>query len=307
MRYLGGVISSTAPSLSTTRASGIFNIKQHSQQVSANAFPAPTISIKFLMVAGGGSSGGGWDSVPGAGGAGGLLYAQSLQITPGRTYSIFIGSGGANNVDYEACNGTNSEAFGCIALGGGAGAVGVRYRARAGKDGGCGGGGGGWEASPPFGYGVQADSNGATGFGHNGHRYAGGGTAEPGGTDGGQSGGDGKFFAEFNDVGHNGYFGGGGVGYPYATANASYIPPANGGGGGSGIGGEPRDGLANTGGGGGSPGNYKYNKGKGGSGVAIVKYDADFGSATITGGGILSTADGFHRYVFNSSGTIKIR
>jgi hypothetical protein len=76
-----------------------------------------TPSVEVLVVAGGGGGG----TASGGGGAGGVLYNSSFSITPGTSYTVDIGGGGAVNA-----NGENSS-FGdtVIAIGGGKGGTGA--------------------------------------------------------------------------------------------------------------------------------------------------------------------------------------
>jgi len=78
--------------------------------------------VDALIVAGGGGGGradnqlnGGPGGAGGGGGAGGLLQQSSVSLSEG-SYSIVVGTGGAQNV-----NGGNSSAFGFTAIGGGKG------------------------------------------------------------------------------------------------------------------------------------------------------------------------------------------
>ena len=79
------------------------------QQFNATgSWTAPTgvTSVDYLVVAGGAS--GGW-RVGGGGGAGGLLQGTNLSVTPGTTYTITVGAGGAaNTTPNNGYSGTNS-------------------------------------------------------------------------------------------------------------------------------------------------------------------------------------------------------
>ena len=72
-------------------------------------FPT-SITCDILVIGGGG---GGDQINAGGGGGGAVLYATNITIPP-NTYTIKVGKGGAQNV-----NGSSSEAFGSICLGGG--------------------------------------------------------------------------------------------------------------------------------------------------------------------------------------------
>ena len=95
--------------------------------------PSGITSVRVLVVAGGGGTGG-----YSGGGAGGLIENASYSVTPGSVISITVGAGGAGDQGYGVAgtSGGNS-AFGSItAIGGGAGSP------ENGLDGGSGGGGG---------------------------------------------------------------------------------------------------------------------------------------------------------------------
>jgi|SRR6056300_463322 hypothetical protein len=239
-------------------------------------------AIDILVVAGGG--GGGHNSnIRGAGGgAGGLIFITSYPVAS-TTYTVSVGSGGA-----EGASGTNSVfsysgGTTLTALGGGAG--GYDDSTDNGADGGS--GGGNWYPGYAGASGIQptntndgSNTYNSTGFGNDGgtsgatHPYGsgGGGAGAAGGNfnaTGGPVGGAGKdMSATFGtSVGESGWFAGGG-------GAASYPPQGdvkyNGGQGGGGRGWNNGDeieqnGTANTGGGGGAGGS-------GGSGIVILRY-----------------------------------
>jgi hypothetical protein len=257
---------------------------------------AGTYSIDYLIVAGGGTSGYGtsWAGVSG-GGAGGLLNASSYGgITPGNSYSVVVGAGGAGGGSF-AQNGSNSSAFGQTAIGGGSGGGGA---------GGSGGGGG-----------YLQGGRGTAGQGNNGG-FGGGEFSSGGGGGAGAAGGNGEQTAggnglQFDITGTSTYYaGGGGCGSGQDTGTAA--PGGLGGGGASGVAfaRTGQSGTANTGGGGGGTNilsNDQYPPGQvssGGSGVVIIRYP----SATQRGsGGTVTTYTSgsvtywVHR--FTSSGT----
>jgi hypothetical protein len=76
-----------------------------------NVGNSPTVNISYLVVAGGGASGGlsSFQSglVGGGGGAGGLL-ANSTPITVGTVYTITVGAGGSGT-DGDGTNGSTSS------------------------------------------------------------------------------------------------------------------------------------------------------------------------------------------------------
>lgn len=254
-----------------------------------------TYALDYLIVAGGGTSGYGtsWASVSG-GGAGGLLYAASYGgITPGNSYAVVVGAGGAGAGAFSQ-NGSNSSAFGQTAIGGGAGG---------GNSGGSGGGGGYLQG----GRGTAGQGNNG-GFGGGDFSSGGGGGAGAAGGGGNQSaGGNGL---QYDITGTSTYYAGGG-----GCGSADDIGPAPGGLGGGGASGASyaktgTSGTVNTGGGGGgvnTNSNEAYPPGQvssGGSGVVIIRY----ASATQRGSGgtVTSYTSGSVTYwvhKFTSSGT----
>ena len=215
--------------------------------------PADVTEISVLVVGGGG--GGGHDDAvsahgAGGGGGGGVCYTGKLAVTPGDTWTVTVGGGGAGGT--SGASGTDGAASTLISGsttiqaegGGGGGGDGL-----VGEDGGSGGGGGEGEVG---GAATQDASGGATGFGaaggtgytgsgiHNGGGGGGSGEVGADGTaDASGKGGDGVFIEEFGRFGA----GGGGIGTD---------GPADGGadGGGSAGGGSGADGfIAGAGGG----------------------------------------------------------
>jgi hypothetical protein len=71
----------------------------------------PTTAICDILIVGGG--GGGDREIGGGGGGGAVLYATNITI-PANNYTILVGKGGT-----QGLNGSQSEAFGAICLGGG--------------------------------------------------------------------------------------------------------------------------------------------------------------------------------------------
>jgi hypothetical protein len=234
----------------------------------------------YLVVAGGGGAS------YGGGGAGGLLTGTT-SLTPGASYAVTVGAGGAGTT-----NGTNSTGFGLTAIGGGYGAASVA------SNGGSGGGSG-----QKAGYGTVG--TGTTGQGYSGglgydgvsQFTSGGGGGGAGGAGSaapsaaGGSGGPGLLFAPTGA-----YYAGGGSGGTNNSGNGTG-PWA----GGIGGGGEGRynvtgaNGSTNTGGGGGGgPG-----ASNGGSGVVIVAY---LGGQRGTGGTI-TTSGSYTVHTFTASGT----
>jgi hypothetical protein len=106
-------------------------------------------TVNYLVVAGGGAGGGNPSNYGGGGGGAGEAINSSFTSTPGATYTITVGSGGA--IGATGGNGTNSTidcppatlTIQCIGGGGGAGAgYPGTNPVMTGKTGGSGGGGG---------------------------------------------------------------------------------------------------------------------------------------------------------------------
>jgi len=236
--------------------------------------PAGVTSVRLLVVGGGGASGRG--SASGGGGAGGMRYygdesgaiASAYPVTPGNTYTVTVGNGGAagGTLIGGTCNGTDSS-FGTVtAVGGGGGGNHWNYGAKDGNAGGSGGGGGvgGWSVGAggaatagQGNVGGYSDANGqdnAAGGGGGGAGVAG----FPGTDQHGGNGGDGLTCSiSGSAVAYAG--GGGGNSFSYAYNNGS---------GGTGY--------LNAGGGGMANGSAAGNAGR--DGLVVVNYG---GSPTI--------------------------
>ena len=61
--------------------------------------PDGVFSVEVLVVAGGGGGGGnsGYAYGGGGGGAGGLIYNPAFSVTPGTSYTVTVGAGGAGS------------------------------------------------------------------------------------------------------------------------------------------------------------------------------------------------------------------
>jgi len=236
------------------------------------------------------------------GGAGGLIYISSWDLSGTTTYSITIGAGGvleANGGNSTVTNGIKT----LTSIGGGHGLNGSTDH---GSEGGS--GGGGWYKNPGTGYASNqpvSTNDGVhiydtTGWGHrggdgyqgSGYSGGGGGAHSPG-LNGVQSktgiltydqqgaplmsdrnnnlGGAGKYYADFNSYGDSGHFASGGTG-GNNFAHSLFTPSTRAHRGGGGFGNNAifthnpaADGKPNTGGGAGS-GGY------GGSGIVLVRY-----------------------------------
>jgi hypothetical protein len=243
--------------------------------------PAGVTSVQALIVAGGGGGGShnGADKGGGGGGAGGLVYSSSVTVTPGVTYPVVVGQGGAGGTsgsNAPGFNGQNSNFANLIAIGGGGGAQGIGGGPYAGVAGGSGGGG-------------TADgvgSNGAPGAG----TYGQGNSSSANTSTNNSAGGGGAGGAGSGNTASTGGAGGAGLTLSISGTSTTY---AGGGGGGaysgtSGLGGSGGGGNAgaqggntgfpgtlNTGGGGGGAGGGGSTSspgGTGGSGIVIIRY-----------------------------------
>ncbi len=107
--------------------------------------PAYVTSASTILIVGGGG-GAGYYGNAGGGGAGALVVTTNFSLTPGNTFDIIAGTGGAGSTAGGGTNG-NPSSFGSVtASGGGAGAGGDGTNGNAtrfnnGKTGGSGGGG----------------------------------------------------------------------------------------------------------------------------------------------------------------------
>ena len=233
--------------------------------------PAGVSSIDLLIVAGGG--GGGCPRTAtttgsGGGGAGGMLYG-SYSVTPGSSYAITIGAGGASQSSTNTVgnNGSNTTFASITANGGGGGAAG----GSGGNNGGSGGGAGGSA--------TQSNVSTLTGYGNNGgvnnnnNPYVGSGGGGSGGVGGGggSSGGTGGAGRSF--LGYT-LAGGGGGGVRNTWGGGAGGGQAGGGSGGTnGSGGGSASGNSGSGGGGGgNEQEFVGPGGAGGSGRVVMRY-----------------------------------
>ena len=247
--------------------------------------------VEYLMVGGGGASGG----LAGAGGAGGFLtgYAAITQTT----YPIGVGPGGAywtahNSPGPESGKGIDSTGFGLTAYGGGLGGfynrpAGSTSPYSAGGSGGgggnvrSGGGGGAGQAGTP----ATSNPNGNisdAGVGVSGQGFPGGtGNHGHSGSNPGHGGAGGNGLASSISGSSVTYAGGGGGGGHQVTGHTPNRsdgvgePGGSGGGGAGRYGGAARatDGTNYLGGGGGAGGHSPDpGGGNGGIGVVIVRY-----------------------------------
>ena len=263
--------------------------------------PPGVTNVEVLLVGGGGGGGGGCGSVyhgGGGGGAGGVIYQSSISVTPGNTYPIFVGRGGAGGASSSSANasrgsgGENTTAFGYTAAGGGSGG-GAGSSGQSPFSGGSGGGGGGGLTDPGITF-----RNGITGQGNAGGLWSSksGEGGDPFGGGGGGAGGAGED-NKFRGAGNGGagalysitgmvkyYAGGGGGGDAYYhIGTIGHAAETNGGAGpgrgGSDIGGDGgctygQSGKPGTGsgGGGGAGGTPAFAGGRGGDGCVIIRW-----------------------------------
>jgi hypothetical protein len=251
-------------------------------------------SIDYLVVAGGGGGGSG---TAGGGGAGGLIQASSIAVSPGTNYVITIGAGATAVVYPNASNsGSNTNAFGVEAIGGGRGG-GINASGVTNNPGAGGSGGGqasyssGTSGSPGAGTAGQGNAGGVSTGGGGGGGGGGAGAAGTANT-GGATGGAGLQWSNGT------YYAGGGAGAFGGSAASGGI----GGGGACSGGSGGTNGVANTGGGGGA--NWTFTNGAqaggGGSGVVIVRY---LGSTQRATGGTVTITGGYVYHTFTTSGT----
>jgi len=277
--------------------------------------------ITYLIAAGGG---GGGSDMGGGGGAGGYLSGTAL-VTPGLSYTISVGAGGAGapagTYQNKGINGNDSTIGRLVITSVGGGGGGSEYGGgpyQAGASGGSGGGAAGGSASG----GAGTSGQGYPGGGNGGVWYMGGGGGAGGvgaGSGGVATGGIG---IQNSILGTNYYWCGGGGGAGYSVNGGTGGAGGGGGGavgspnGGSGIttgatgGGGATVTQANTpggnagqytggGGGGGSHYNLTNPGGSGGSGIIAITY---VGPQRGTGGTI-TTVSGNPVHTFYSSGT----
>lgn len=247
-------------------------------------------TMEVLVVGGGGGGGASYanNCSNGGGGGGGLCYQAARAVNTG-SFTVNVGSGGANRSSTAQGGDGGSSAFDTITANGGGGGGGGASNNQ-GRSGGS-GGGGGHPGSNNAGSANQGNSGGATGYGFGGGlpsnanpTWGGGGGGGAGGAGGngtatvGATGGNGRQYSQFTtagvNLGESGWFAAGGGG---AACDNGYTAGLGGtGGAGDGGGGNNTQtngdpGINGTGGGGGGGGN-DYPSGRGGDGIVIVRY-----------------------------------
>lgn len=257
--------------------------------------PSHVTAVDALLVAGGGGGGIGLigNFQPrGGGGAGGVLVAPGLSVTPGASVPVRVGAGGVggnDTLDIIPTSGENSEFLTEAAVGGG----GAGFREVLPEDGGSGGGG---NRDAPNGVGIpgQGNNGGQGTIATSPYSTGGGGGSKTAGATGSSvpgsgRGGDGHALGELGWGGAIAFgapkaVAGGGGGGIRSVGARSANPGGFGGGGDSGlIGGtgaqkSGQSGINGTGAGGGGPANSDSapaaNGGDGGSGLVIIRYPA---------------------------------
>ncbi len=277
------------------------------------ALAPPPYTVTYLCVAGGGGSGDaetGSKYATGGGGAGGYR-AGTFTASPGTTYNVAIGSGGA-----VVTNGSDSSISGTgittvTSTGGGRG--GPKASTTTGQSGGSGGGGGdngaGGAGNTPSTSPSQGNNGGGSTSQANTSGGGGGGASAVGATGGASSNGGAGGAGTANSITGSSvsYAGGGGGGSGYSGNAGSSGGSGGAGGGGTGsTGSAGQNGQANTGGGGaggrGDEGSSPSGS-SGGSGVVIFSMPTVSYSATITGAPTVTTSGSNKIVQFNGDGT----
>ena len=292
----------------------------------AVAWETPQLTTTdFLVIAGGG---GGGATVGGGGGAGGYRNSfgseasggggsseTALELTPGTTYTITVGDGGAcgsphsnPGSDGNTSSITGSDITDITTVGGGGG--GHNYPGgNPGRSGGSGGGGGGHSSAPAGNGGAGTSNQGyaggnASSSGPQNCAGGGGGAGAVGGAGSGPTAGNGGtgLSSSITAAAVTRAGGGGGSGKDSGT-------PGSGGAGGGGNGGSASTpgtaGTANTGSGGGGSHDSSIN-GNGGKGVVILSMADDKYSGTTSGSPTVATnvgGTGKTVLTFNASGS----
>jgi hypothetical protein len=207
--------------------------------------PTGVYSVEYLVVGGGGGAGNGYDNAGGGGGGAGMVLAGNVAVTPGQSYTVTVGAGGAGGADARTNNPGlpgNNSVFGSItALGGGQG-LGSRT--------------GGAVGAAQIGSSTAATGGAGAGGGAGG--LGGGGATGAGSANSGASGGAGGAGQASTIIGSSVTYGVGGAG---GSAGAPTTDGANG-----------TANRGNGGQGGRSNSADSAKGGDGGSGVVVIRY-----------------------------------
>ena len=255
-----------------------------------------SVSVSYLVVAGGA---GGPGSGGAGGGAGGLLTGTA-SLSTGTTYTVTVGAGGATG--NPATAGGNSVFSTATAIGGGPGGWGGQG---AGTAGGSGGGGAWLDPNPSSGgAGTSGQGNaGGTGYynvtGNPDAGAGGGGAGAVGGNASNAQGGVGGAGSASSISGSSVTYAGGGGGAANVTGSGGAGGTGGGGAGGNSGSTNGTAGTPNLGGGGGG-GPSGRSGGAGGSGIVIISYVG----AQKFGGGVVTSVGGNTIHTFTTSGTL---
>lgn len=279
---------------------------------------AYSVSVEYLVIAGGAAGGSSADGGGSGGGGAGGYRTATLSIDLSTSYTVTVGGGGSAVTALAGGSGSNSVFGSITSTGGGGGGSGYAASGGAPLTGGSGGGGGydgalatganGNTPSTSPSQGNNGGNGGVTGVG-NTQGGGGGGSGAVGGNRSTNTAGNGGNGTASSITGSSVTRAGGGGG-----GNQSQTAGGTGGTGGGGAGGNsgraPVAGTANTGSGGGGSGNNTYKvAANGGSGIVILKYP-DTVTISNPGGGLTyttSTSGGFSVTTFTAgTGSIQL-
>jgi len=255
MLVMGQTASGDLVSNTTSRADGRI-IVRFTGGTGTWTVPAGVTNVEVLVVGGGGggAAGGTWNAD--GGGAGGLVYTNSYNVTAGGSISVTVGTGGVARSSYGDGNSGNNSVFGQLIAYGGEGGL----QTRGGNQGG---------------YSIDAGTNitsGKLGATHAGSNGGGGAGANGFGNFGASYGGDGvqnnitgtmSYYAGGGGGGYSGDNNSGGLGGGGKGASEGLSPPELNG---------PGHGGTNGLGGGGGASRDNVVSGAGGSGIVILSY-----------------------------------